>query len=160
MLTTTERNDCIQKILQLPAKLETAVQGLSDTQLDTPTGEGKWTSRQITHHIADANLNAYTRMRLIVTEDKPILKPYNQDKWAALADCTSGRIESTIILIKGLHERWSLFLNSLPETSWTREGIHLENGKVALDDVLRIYSRHGETHVQQIISFREKMNWS
>ena len=159
MLTATERNDCIQKIRQLPTKLETAVQGLSDTQLDTATGEGKWTSRQLAHHIADANLNAYTRMRHIVTEDKPILKPYNQDKWAALADCTSGRIESTIALVKGLHERWSLFLNSLPETSWTREGIHLENGKVTLDDVLRIYSRHGETHVQQIVSFREKMNW-
>jgi hypothetical protein len=52
-----------------------------------------------------------------------------------------------------------MFLNSLPETSWTREGIHLENGKVTLEDVLKIYSKHGETHMQQIISFREKMKW-
>ena len=143
MLTIPERNDCLQKIQHLPAKLEIAVKGLSDAQLDTPTGPGKWTSRQLAHHIADANLNAYTRMRLIVTEEKPILKPYDQDKWAALADCTGGRIESTLMLIKGLHERWTLFLNSLPESSWAREGIHLENGKVSLDDVLRIYSRHG-----------------
>jgi hypothetical protein len=50
-------------------------------------------------------------------------------------------------------------LHSLPETSWIREGIHLENGKVTLDDVLRIYSKHGETHLQQIVSFREKMHW-
>jgi hypothetical protein len=159
MLTTSERNEWIQKIQQLPIKLETAVKGLSDTQLDTPTSEGKWTSRQIAHHIADANINAYSRMKLIVTEEKPILKPYNQDHWAALADSKNGRIESTLLLIKGLHERWLMFLNSLPETSWTREGIHLENGKVTLEDVLRIYSRHGETHVQQIISFREKMKW-
>ena len=159
MLTKSERNEFIQKIQQLPLKLETAVKGLSDTQLDTPTGEGKWTSRQIAHHIADANLNAYSRMKLIVTENKPILKPYDQDQWASLADCKNGRIESSLTLIKGLHERWLMFLNSLPETNWTREGIHLENGKVTLDDVLRIYSKHGETHVQQIISFREKMKW-
>jgi hypothetical protein len=159
MFTTSERNELIQKIQHLPAKLETAVRGLSGAQLDTPTGEGKWTSRQIAHHIADANLNAYTRMKLIVTEEKPILKPYNQDQWASLADCTSGRLESTLLLIKGLHERWLIFLNSQPGTSWTREGIHLENGKVTLDDVLRIYSTHGETHVQQILSFREKMKW-
>jgi hypothetical protein len=159
MLTISERNDCIQQIQQLPLKLEAAAKGLNDTQLDTPTGEGKWTSRQIAHHIADANLNAYTRMKLIVTEEKPILKPYNQDQWAFLTDCKSGRIESSLTLIKGLHERWLIFLHSLPETSWTREGIHLENGKVTLDDVLRIYSKHGETHLQQIISFREKMNW-
>ena len=159
MLTTSERNDHIQKIQQLPSKLETAVKGLSDSQLDIPTGEGKWTSRQIAHHIADANINAYSRMKLIVTEEKPILKPYNQDQWASLADCKNGRIESTLTIIKGLHERWVIFLRSLPETSWTREGIHLENGKVTLDDVLRIYSKHGETHMQQIISFREKMKW-
>jgi hypothetical protein len=159
MLTTFERNEWIQKIQQLPLKLETAVKGLSDTQLDTPTGEGKWTSRQIAHHIADANINAYSRMKLIVTEEKPILKPYNQDQWASLADCKNGRLESTLMLIKGLHERWVMFLNSLPETSWTREGIHLENGKVTLEDVLKIYSKHGETHMQQIISFREKMKW-
>ncbi|MGD0037847.1 MAG: DinB family protein [Bacteroidota bacterium] len=159
MLTISERNECIQKIQQLPMKLETAVKGLSDTQLDTPTGEGKWTSRQIAHHIADANINAYSRMKLIVTEEKPILKPYNQDQWALLADCKNGRLESTLMLIKGLHQRWVMFLNSLPETSLTREGIHLENGKVALEDVLRIYSKHGETHMQQIISFREKMKW-
>jgi hypothetical protein len=98
-------------------------------------------------------------MKLIVTEEKPILKPYNQDQWAVLTDCKNGRIESSLMLIKGLNERWSIFLRSLPETSWTREGIHLQNGKVTLDDVLRIYSKHGETHVQQIISFREKMKW-
>ena len=98
-------------------------------------------------------------MKLIVTEIKPILKPYNQDQWAALADAKTGQIESSLTIIKGLHERWVIFLRSLPETSWTREGIHLENGKVTLDDVLRIYSKHGETHMQQIISFREKMKW-
>jgi hypothetical protein len=159
MLTISERNEWIQKIQELPLKLETAVKGLNDIQLDTPTGEGKWTSRQIAHHIADANLNAYTRMKLIVTEEKPILKPYNQDQWAVLADCKNGRLESTFMLIKGLHERWLTFMRSLPETNWAREGIHLENGKVTLDDVLRTYSRHGETHVQQIISFREKNKW-
>ena len=159
MLTPSERNDWILKIQQLPFKLETAVKGLDDTQLDTPTGHGKWTIRQIAHHIADANINAYTRMKLIVTEEKPILKPYDQEKWAVLTDCKNGRLDSTFALIKGLHERWLMCLLSLPETSWTREGIHLENGKLTLDDVLKTYSNHGETHVQQIISFREKMKW-
>jgi hypothetical protein len=98
-------------------------------------------------------------MKLIVTEEKPILKPYDQDKWAVLTDCKNGRLESTFALIKGLHERWLIYLHSLPEASWTREGIHLENGKLTLDDVLKTYSNHGETHVQQIISFREKMKW-
>ena len=102
MLTTLERNEYIQKIQQLPLKLAAAVKRLNDAQLDTPTGEGKWTSRQIAHHIADANINAYARMKLIVTEEKPILKPYNQDQWAALTDSKNGPLEPTLALIKGL----------------------------------------------------------
>jgi hypothetical protein len=154
-----ERNELIEKIDQLPLKLENAVSKLTARQLDTRIGEGKWTIRQIAHHIADGNMNACTRMKLIATEEKPILKPYDQDQWAALADCKNSPIEPTLMLLKGLHERWVIFLRSLPETSWAREGIHLENGKVSLFDVLKTYSNHGDSHLQQIITFREKMKW-
>jgi uncharacterized damage-inducible protein DinB len=154
-----DRNELIGQIETLPASLENAVKDLSNEQIDTPSGEGKWTIRQIAHHIADANINAYTRMKLIATENKPILKPYNQDNWAATDDGKSAPIEYSITLSNGLHARWVRFLRSLPESSWTREGIHLENGKVTLEDVLRIYSKHGDSHVQQIVSFRKKMKW-
>lgn len=155
----TERDELIKRIEQLPTTLVTVVQGLSESQLNTSIGEGKWTIRQIIHHIADANLNAYTRMKLIATEEKPILKPYNQDQWAVLADGKESQIEPSLTLINGLHKRWIHFLQSLPESSWVREGIHLERGKVTLHDVLKTYSNHGESHMQQIVSFRKKMNW-
>jgi hypothetical protein len=154
-----EQNDLIEKIEQLPHKLEIAISKLTASQLDTPIAEGKWTLRQIAHQIADGNMNACTRMKLIATEEKPILKPFNQDQWAELADCKRSPMEPTLMLLKGLHERWVIFLRSLPETSWTREGIHLENGKVSLFDVLKTYSNHGASHLQQIIAFREKMKW-
>jgi hypothetical protein len=154
-----EQTSYIDALERLPEALRNAVHGLSDKQLDMPVGEGKWTIRQITHHIADADINAYTRMKLIITEQKPILKPYDQDQWAILADCKSGPVEPTLTLVKGLHERWVLLLRSLPEKSWVREGIHLENGKVTLFDILKLYSNHGNSHLQQIIAFRQKMKW-
>ena len=98
-------------------------------------------------------------MKLVATEQKPILKPYDQDQWAALADGKNGPIEPTLILLKGLHQRWIIFLRSLPEPVWTKEGIHLENGKMTMSDILRVYSNHGTSHLQQIINFRQKMNW-
>ncbi len=155
----SERNDLIDSIQQLPQKLEKAVSRLSNAQLDTPVGEGKWTVRQLVHHIADANINAYSRMKLIATEQKPILKPYDQDQWAVLADGKTGNIAPTLSLVKGLHERWVYFLRSLPEASWSREGIHLENGKMTLDGVLKTYSTHGENHLAQITAFCEKKKW-
>lgn len=159
MSTQSERREMIQKIRQLPEKLEAAVKGLSDAQLDTPVGEGKWSIRQIAHHIVDGNLNAYLRMKFVVTETKPILKPYDQDKWAMLIDSAHSPVHTSLSIIKGLAERWTQLLESLPESSWTREGIHLENGKVSLDDLLATYSRHGETHLQQILNFKQAQQW-
>jgi uncharacterized damage-inducible protein DinB len=159
IMTMSERSDLVQRIRQLPQQLEAAAANLDAKKMDTPTGEGKWTIRQLVHHIADAHVNAYVRMKLIATEEKPILKPYSQDAWAALADSKSGEIATSLAIVKGVHERWFTFLQSLPETAWTREGIHLENGKVTLESLLKSYVKHGDSHVQQITLFRERMKW-
>jgi len=158
MFSHDERTRRIGKIRQLPALLESAVAGLNDTMLNTPVGPGKWTVRQIVHHIADANLNAFVRMKLVLTEDKPILKPFKQDAWATLSDSTGAPVQSSLALLRGLHERWTALLESVPEDAWKREGIHLERGKVTLEDLLDTYSRHGESHAAQITKMRSLQN--
>ena len=72
---------------RLPENLRSAVDGLDDAQLDTPYREGGWTVRQVVHHVADSHMQAYVRMRLALTEDWPIITPYNEKLWAELADC-------------------------------------------------------------------------
>ncbi len=61
----------IDEIEELPSKLRSTVSTLNDDQLDTPYREGGWTVRQLLHHIPDSHLNAYTRFKLALTEDKP-----------------------------------------------------------------------------------------
>ena len=117
-MDAAERKECIATIRALPAKLETAIGNLSEAQLDMPYGEGKWSPRQVVHHLADAHMNAVSRMKLVFTENKPILKPYDQDKWAVLADAKEYSVQVSMNIIKGLHERWTVFLDSLPEDAW------------------------------------------
>ena len=83
-----ERRKKIDMIRALPGEVEEIVKGLNDKQLDTPYREGGWTVRQVVHHLADAHMNAFVRMKLILTENKPALKPYDQDAWAAMPDTT------------------------------------------------------------------------
>ena len=91
-MTSEERRTLIDKIVALPAKVEATIKGMSDTQLDTPYGEGKWTPRQVVHHLADGHINAFCRFKLILTEDHPTIKPYNQDLWAKLPDTVSAPV--------------------------------------------------------------------
>lgn len=149
MHTSNEREALIAQIRDFPQQLEQKIATLSDAQLDQQCGEGEWTVRQVVHHLADAHFNGYIRMKLILTEHKPILKPYDQEAWALLGDMGLS-IQPSLSILRGLHERWSRLLEGLPESSWERRGVHLENGLVSLDDLLAVYVQHCKNHLDQI----------
>jgi hypothetical protein len=149
----------LARLRQLPAAAEAAVHGLNDAHLDTPCGEGEWTVRQVVHHLADAHMNGFIRMKLILTEEQPTLKPYDQDAWARLCDSTELPVRAALSILAGLHERWSGLLESVPESSWRRSATHPESGPVTLDGLLVTYARHGETHVRQITGLRAAKGW-
>lgn len=159
MLTADEIRERIARIEALPSLLEAAVRGLNDSQLDTPYRDGGWTVRQVVHHLADSHMNAFIRAKLIVTEDNPTLKPYNQDDWAKTADACRLPIQSSLMLVKVLHERWVALLKSLPESAWSRTAQHPEMGPVTLERQLVIYSGHGDKHVGQITGLRTAKGW-
>lgn len=150
MLSPSQRMVLISKIESLPALVRKAVEGASDSALDTPYREGGWTLRQVVHHLADSHLNAYLRTRLILTEDNPVLRPYNQDEWARLDDASRGPIEPSLRILEGLHERWTALLRSVPESAWERAATHPEYGATSLEGILRSYSRHGEDHLDHL----------
>ena len=74
-VTLARRGQAINEIAASPAKLRAAVKGLDDAQLDTPYREGGWTVRQVVHHVPDSHMNAYIRLRLALTEEKPTIRP-------------------------------------------------------------------------------------
>jgi DinB superfamily len=150
MLTSEQRYELIEKIRVLPAQLRARVGGLSDEQLTTHFLEGEWTVAQNVHHLADSHMNSFIRTRLILTEDRPTLKPYDQDRWAELADSGTTALEESLSILEGLHCRWVRLFESLSEADWQRAGLHPEIGEVTIDSILQIYAAHGEGHIDQI----------
>ena len=80
--TSQDLNEFIQRIADLPAKLERAINNLDDAKLDTPYRDGGWTVRQVIHHVADSHMNAYIRVKWALTEDTPLIKAYFEKGWA------------------------------------------------------------------------------
>ena len=160
MLTTTERPALIDAIRALPDLIAGAVAGLSDAQLDHLSTADPWTIRQLVHHVADSHINSFVRMKLLLTEDQPAVKPYDQDAWAQLPDTVQAPIEASLGLLQGLHARWTLLLDNVPESGWQRTAFHPEHGIISLDDMLVMYAAHGADHVAQIRRIREAEGWS
>jgi uncharacterized damage-inducible protein DinB len=159
-LSVNERRAAIDAIAAAPAKLRTAVKGLSDSQLDTPYRPDGWTVRQLVHHVADSHMNAYTRVRLALTENNPTIKPYDEAAWAELADGRAMPVRVSLDLLDALHERLVHLLRALPGEDFARTLTHPENGPMTLDTLLGIYSWHGRHHTAHVSALRERMKWT
>ncbi len=154
-----ERVEWIRAIAELPAELEQAVAGLSDEHLDTPYRPDGWTIRQVVHHIADSHMNSYVRFRLAVTEDTPTIKPYAEARWAELKDARNAPLEPSMAILRGLHDRWVLFLRTLDEAELNKSYNHPESGPFELGRAIALYAWHGRHHVAHITSLREREGW-
>ena len=157
-LTPEDRAALIGQIEFAPAELRSAVEDLSDEQLDTPYREGGWTVRQLVHHVADSHMNAFIRCKLGLSENEPTIKPYDQDAWATHAD---NRVKPAVslLLLECLHERWVALLHSLGPEDWSRTFRHPERGLMKLDDLLAVYAWHGRHHIAHVTALRERMGW-
>lgn len=160
MLTTTERPALIGAIRTLPELLSSVVEDLTDAQLDHRSAADAWTIRQLVHHVADSHLNSFIRMKLLLTEEQPTLKPYDQDAWVLLPDTAQAPIQASLDLLRGLHARWTLLLDNVSAAGWQRIAFHPEHGSISLDDMLVMYAAHGADHVAQIQRIREAEGWS
>lgn len=158
--TAEQRKQWIAEIEETPSKLRAAAAGLTDAQLDTPYREGGWTVRQVIHHVPESHMQSYTRFKLALTEDDPVVKPYDEAAWARLGDVELTPIETSLTLLDALHDRWVRVLRMLDEAAWSRTFRHPDLGSVRLDGNLALYAWHGKHHVAHITSLRERMGWA
>ena len=155
-----QRNQWIAQIEQAPAALRTAVHGLSPQQIETPYREGGWTVRQLVHHVPESHMHAYIRFKLALTEDTPVIKPYQEDKWALLPDIGSTPVEVSLRLLEALHLRWVALMKLMTVADWNCAFHHPEMGKdVSLETALAMYAWHGRHHVAHITTLRKNQGW-
>jgi hypothetical protein len=144
----------------LPKALEFAITNLDAAQLEIPYRPGGWNSRQILHHVADSHMNAFIRIKLGLTEDNPIIKPYNQDAWVLLSDVQQIPINVSITLLYALHARMLAVLKNIKDEEWLRTVEHPEyKKKMTLWYLLGSYAWHGKHHTAHINNLREREGW-
>jgi len=154
-VTDNMRRVWILHLSQLPTQLREAVEGLSESQLDTKYRH--WTIRQIVHHIADSHVNSYIRFKWTLTEDTPTIKAYDEGLWSDLSESRIGTVVPSLQLLDGLHARWCQLLATLTPASYVRAFVHPETkATVTLNSALSYYVWHGKHHTGQILWLRAR----
>lgn len=157
-LSLADRPLAIRDVEETPWRLQTAVEGLSDSQLDTSYRPGGWSVRQVVHHLPDSHMNSYIRLKRSLTEDTPTVTTYDEAAWAELPD-SAAPIQRSMALLEHLHERWVYLWQRLRDSDWERRLRHPDLGEMRVDELLAFYAWHGKHHVAHITTLRNREGW-
>lgn len=160
--TITEKhiNDWISVLEQFPIRFEALVKYLSKEQLDTVYRPEGWTIRQVVHHVSDSHHHSYTRFKWALTEDKPLIKAYNEADWAELEDSKNDPIQMSLEHIKAVHYKLVNLLKKLTETDLKKSFIHPEtNSEVLLSYNIGNYAWHSNHHYAHVENLLKRKGW-
>lgn len=150
----------ISAIEALPSWMDTLVENLDAPQLATPYRDGGWTVSQVIHHVGDSHLNAFVRLKLALTEQDPIIRPYNEGEWAKTPEYDSVPVNVSITLLHALHRRWVALLKGMKPEEWERAYFHPDHDRyVPLWEMTAMYAWHSRHHMEHIRALRQRMGW-
>ncbi|MFT4534055.1 MAG: hypothetical protein ACJA1A_000218 [Saprospiraceae bacterium] len=163
-IKTDEIEKWIEDITNLPVQLsKLIIKDVDEEALNYTYRPEGWNIRQLVHHLADSHMNAFIRFKLALTEENPTIKPYLEDKWATMNDVKKVPIESSLLILIGVHERLASVLGDMSVQEFSRKYTHPEHGKsLDLAYTAGMYSWHGRHHLEHIksaLKFR-RANWN
>lgn len=127
-----------------------ALAGAPDDELDTAPAPGKWTAREIVHHLADSEMTSAIRLRLLVASPSPQIMGYDQEEFARKLYYKDRPIEASLDAFNAARRSTAEILDRLTEAEWLREGTHSEIGRYTIERWLELYSAHAHGHAEQI----------
>jgi hypothetical protein len=131
-----------------------AIHNLTEEQFDARPGDGRWTIREIIHHLADSEMTAAIRLRLLIAEERAAIQGYDQDEFARRLHYDRPH-ESSLQAFRYARETTAQLLELLTEAEWLREGTHTEVGAFGVEKWLEIYGPHAHRHARQIVEARD-----
>ena len=159
-ITQEQIESWISILEHFPSRLERLVKDLTNKQLDTPYRREGWTVRQVVHHLADSHHHSYTRFKWALTEEKPVIKAYNEKSWAELPDAKTAPIEMSLNHLKAIHYKLVYLLKSISFDHLNKCFIHPEtNEEVVLKQNIGIYEWHSNHHYAHIENLLKRKGW-
>ncbi len=126
-----------------------ALHGAAERELDVRPAPGKWTAREIVHHLADSEMTAAVRLRLLVAEDNAAIRAYDEKEFARRLHYDRP-ISSSLAAFQAARNSTGELLDRLTEAEWAKAGTHPEHGRYGVERWLEIYADHAHNHADQI----------
>lgn len=147
-MDTATRKKLIEQYKDGYRAVNEALSGLSDSGLNARL-PGKWSVREIVHHLTDSEMVAASRLRRIVAEDRPGLRATDMAGYARRL-YYDRPIQTSLELFRLVRLSTAEILDRMTDTEWSREGVQSDGGRFTAEKWLEIFSQHAHTHADQI----------
>ncbi len=154
----------LKKYLQLPDRLEAAIAGLSEADLDLTKNDG-WSIRAYVHHTVEGELMWQLFLRAILGQDGieiPIAWYFGleQQEWGQRWAYGKRAVGPTLALFRGSTATLAELLRSIPPEAWDHFGRVAWPGaekesRLTVRDIVLMHIRHMDGHTADIRTIRE-----
>ena len=154
-MTPEQRNELITKYAAGYDEVINALDGFPADSLGAHPIAGKWSAREIVHHLGDSESFSAARLRKLLTEDNVVIQGYDQDEYARKLRYNERDMAPALDAFRSARETTMQLIRLMTEDDWQRVGTHTESGRYSTEDWLTIYAAHAHNHASQIRRLRE-----
>ena len=132
-----------------------ALAGATAAELDAHPAPGKWSPREIVHHLADSEMTAAVRLRLLLASDSPRIVGFDQDEFARRLHYDTRPVAASLRALRAARQSTAELMELMTDADWQRAGTHTEHdGPFTCEVWLEIYGVHAHDHADQIRAAR------
>src|SRR5918999_2633653 len=143
------RSALIAKYKEGYREVAAALEGATDRDLDARPAPGKWTAREIVHHLADSEMTSAIRLRLLVAEENAAIRAYDEQSFATRLHYDRP-IANSLLAFQAARLSTGDLLDRMTDADFAKKGTHPEHGTYGVDRWLEIYAEHAHKHADQI----------
>ena len=118
--------------------------------LRVPEAPGKWSIVEVVQHLADSELVAGWRYRMVIAHDRPAITGFDQDLWVSRLGYDGVAVDEAMLQMAVLRRVNLALLDGLPPKALQRVGVHAERGEESIAHMMKLYAGHDLRHLAQI----------
>lgn len=150
ILSHSDGKDPIRIQRDTPKRLATLTRDLKKNQFTRRPAPDKWSIAEILAHLADVEMVAGFRMRLILGANGTPIQAFDQNVWADTFQYQRRDPKTSLATFRVLRESNLATLKSVPRSLWENYGLHQERGKETISQIVRMIAGHDLNHLQQV----------
>ena len=133
-----------------PTQLRRIVADMNQQHIVARPVFGKWSTLEVVCHLVDSEQAWCHRMKRVIAEDRPLLIGYDESRFAQSLAYDQHDLARELDLIDATRQQMASILETLPDTAWSRAGVHSERGLMTLEELLQAEVEHIPHHVAHI----------